>query len=143
MTLVDVNILVYVTNTDTIHHERVRTWWESLLASGETVLIPFVVLAGYVRVTTNHRTMSRPATVDEALGYVHEWLSLPQVRSISEPPDWLTLFAQQLIEAGEGGNLVTDAHLAAIAIGNGAKLASCDVDFARFSKLRWVNPLAA
>jgi predicted nucleic acid-binding protein len=39
-------------------------------------------------------------------------------------------------------NLVTDAHLAALAIEHGCELASTDADFARFPKLKWRNPLA-
>jgi hypothetical protein len=41
------------------------------------------------------------------------------------------------------GNLVTDAHLAALAIEHGLILCSVDGDFARFPNLRWQNPLAA
>jgi predicted nucleic acid-binding protein len=39
-------------------------------------------------------------------------------------------------------NLVTDAHLAALAIEHGCELASTDSDFARFPKLKWRNPLS-
>jgi len=39
-------------------------------------------------------------------------------------------------------NLVTDAHLAALAIEHGCELASTNSDFARFSKVKWINPLA-
>jgi predicted nucleic acid-binding protein len=39
-------------------------------------------------------------------------------------------------------NLVTDAHLAALAIEHGCELASTDADFARFPKLKWRNPLS-
>ena len=44
--------------------------------------------------------------------------------------------------AGHGGNLTSDAHLAALAVEHGADFYSCDWDFARFKGLRWVNPLA-
>jgi predicted nucleic acid-binding protein len=37
---------------------------------------------------------------------------------------------------------VTDAVLAALAIENGAVLASTDQDFRRFPELRWTNPLS-
>lgn len=38
------------------------------------------------------------------------------------------------------GNLVTDAHLAALAIEHGTTICSFDSDFARFPELRWINP---
>ena len=44
---------------------------------------------------------------------------------------------------GVRANLVHDAHLAALAIEHGLILCSTDGDFARFSGLRWQNPLAA
>ena len=40
------------------------------------------------------------------------------------------------------GNLVPDAHLAAIAIEHGLEVCSADSDFARFTEIRWRNPLA-
>ncbi|MGQ0642079.1 MAG: PIN domain-containing protein [Gemmatimonadaceae bacterium] len=40
-----------------------------------------------------------------------------------------------------GKNLTSDAHLAALAMENGAELVSTDADFARFRHLRLVNPL--
>jgi predicted nucleic acid-binding protein len=40
------------------------------------------------------------------------------------------------------GNLIPDAHLAALAIQHGLTVCSADTDFARFSEIRWLNPLA-
>jgi uncharacterized protein len=48
-----------------------------------------------------------------------------------------------LLPLGTAGNLTTDAHLAALAIEHDAQLCSCDTDFARFSGLRWTDPLQA
>lgn len=143
MTLVDVNVLVYVSNRDSPNHERTRVWWETVLQSGELIALPCLVIAGFVRVVTNRSTSRDPLTPTEALSVGDEWLALPNVRVVGEAAEFWTLFKQLITEAGRAGNLVTDAHLAAIAIGNGAKLASCDTDFARFSKLRWINPLVA
>ena len=43
--------------------------------------------------------------------------------------------------APDEGHLVTDAHLAAIAVEHGCELMSTDLDFSRFPGLRWRNPL--
>jgi uncharacterized protein len=40
------------------------------------------------------------------------------------------------------GNIVSDAHLAALAIEHGLEVCSNDSDFARFSEVRWINPVA-
>lgn len=44
-------------------------------------------------------------------------------------------------EAGVTGNLVPDAHLAALAVEHACILCSTDGDFARFTSIRWQNPL--
>jgi uncharacterized protein len=46
-----------------------------------------------------------------------------------------------LLHSGVAANITTDAHLAALAIENGATLYSADNDFARFKTLNWKNPL--
>jgi predicted nucleic acid-binding protein len=46
-----------------------------------------------------------------------------------------------LQQAGVGGNLVTDAQLAALAIEHHAVLHTADTDFLRFPGVRWFNPI--
>jgi predicted nucleic acid-binding protein len=41
---------------------------------------------------------------------------------------------------GTGGNLVNDAHLAALAVEHRAGIVSYDSDFGRFDKVRWHRP---
>ena len=51
-----------------------------------------------------------------------------------------TLLRQLRGSLGTAGNLVTDAHLAALAIEHRAELNSCDTDFR--APLRWTDPIA-
>jgi predicted nucleic acid-binding protein len=50
------------------------------------------------------------------------------------------LLAALLRETGAAGNLVNDAHLAALAIEHDAVLVSFDADYGRFHGLRWEPP---
>jgi uncharacterized protein len=50
------------------------------------------------------------------------------------------VFGQLLLLPGIRGNLVHDAHLAALSVEHGLMLCSTDGDFARFPGLRWHNP---
>ncbi|MEM6330156.1 MAG: type II toxin-antitoxin system VapC family toxin [Planctomycetota bacterium] len=143
MQLIDVNILVYALNQRSPHHKVVYEWWQSALTSGQPIALTWAVLVGFARLATLPRVMPRPLSVPQAVGEIQGWLRHPNTLLVSEADNHDSLLFELLTEAGRGGNLVTDAHLAALAIGNGAALASCDTDFARFSKLRWVNPLAA
>ena len=48
---------------------------------------------------------------------------------------------RNLVAAGVGANLVTDAHIATLAMEYQAEVHSNDSDFGRFPGLRWRNPL--
>ena len=54
----------------------------------------------------------------------------------------MVFFGESLAAVGMGGNLVPDAHIAALAIEYEAEVHTNDGDFARFPGLRWRNPLA-
>ena len=60
---------------------------------------------------------------------------------IEPGPDHLTIMTEMLAAAGRGGNLVPDAHIAALAIQHDAEIHTNDRDFSRFPGLRWSNPL--
>ncbi len=94
-----------------------------------------------VRIATNPRALTNPFTLDAALSLVGEWLALPGVRVLHPTPVHERHFAEQCRASNATGNLVTDAHLAALAVEHDCGLASNDTDFARFPGLRWVNPL--
>lgn len=140
MKLVDVNVLLYAVNPDSDPNGTVRRWWERALTADESIGLPWMVLAGFLRISTNPRVYPQPATVDEALGEIDRWLTIDVVTTIAEKPDHWRVFRDIVSETGTAGNLTTDAHLAALAITHDATLVSCDTDFARFSGLRWQDP---
>lgn len=141
MKLVDTNVLVYAVAQDAPHHERSRAWLVASLNGAETVLLPWLSLIGFVRIVTNPRINGSPLSIDRALGIVASWLTLPPV--ITPEPD--LRHPQRLLEllsaaGGSGGNLVNDAHLAALAVQHGATVVTFDNDFGRFPGVRWESP---
>ncbi|MGF1483561.1 MAG: PIN domain-containing protein [Opitutales bacterium] len=69
------------------------------------------------------------------------WLSAPNVW-ISSPTTRHREILQSVIEDSyASGNLLMDAHLAALALEHGLILCSSDRDFARFPQLRWENTI--
>jgi len=96
----------------------------------------------FVRIVTNRKVLGNPFTLDEALEIVRGWLALPGVIVIGPGTDHLAHFEAVCRSVQATGNLITDAHLAALAIEHGCELASCDTDFGKFPGLRWINPLA-
>jgi toxin-antitoxin system PIN domain toxin len=140
--LLDLNLLLYAVNRDSAHHRPAKRWLEEALVGDERVALPWVVLCGFLRVSTNGRIFPSPLEPEQAIGLVDGWLARPNV-VVANPGDehWIILRAL-LRESGTAANLTTDAHLAALAIEHGAVLCSTDSDFARFRGLRWANPLA-
>ncbi len=142
MKLPDLNLLLYAIDERASHHERARVWLEEALSSTEEIGFAWVVLLGFVRLTTSPAVFEQPLNVDEALDFVEEWLAQP-VAVVVHPTERHAAHLRDLLEPlGTAGNLTTDAHLAALAIEHGAELCSRDTDFSRFPGLRWRDPLA-
>lgn len=141
MIVPDVNLLVYAYNEAAPSHEQARRWWESLVNGTERVGIPWLVSAGFVRLLTHPSVRERPATPVQAVDYVEEWFRFSNVIPLNPGTEHLRLFRQALTDAGVGANLVTDAHVAALAMEHQAEVHSNDADFGRFPGLRWRNPL--
>jgi toxin-antitoxin system PIN domain toxin len=139
--LIDSNILVYAHVRSFPQHERARGWLDTQLSSNSPVGLPWPSLLGFLRITTNPRVLQNPESMAEAWGQVAAWLDC-EVAWIPQPTERHRTVLQSLLAApGVQGNLVPDAHLAALAIEHGLLLYSTDGDCARFPNLRWRNPL--
>jgi uncharacterized protein len=139
----DVNLLVYAYNVDAPHHDAARRWWESMMETDTPIGLPWVVALGFIRLMTHRSVLVRPVDPGTAVGHVRTWLEQPNVE-ILEPGDrHLALLQDLLAGLGTAGALTTDAHLAALAIEHRCELHSNDADFARFSGLRWRDPLTS
>lgn len=141
MIIPDVNLLVYAYNSDAPHHQQAKTWWEQGVRGRQPVAIPWVVALGFLRIMTSRAVLPRPMGVGTALGHVRSWLDQPTVLLLQPGPRHLGI----LTSFGEAGvltaALMTDAHIAALAIENQATVHSNDSDFSRFPGLHWTNPL--
>lgn len=141
MIIPDLNLIVYAHQAAAPMHREAKAWWDDLLNGNETVGIPWVVACGFIRIMTHPRIMSDPMPVEVAMDHLEAWFDQPAVNAIGPGSQHLTLLRGNLVDARVGGNLTTDAHLAAIAIEFQAELHSNDSDFGRFSGLKWRNPL--
>lgn len=143
MILIDANLLLYATISDYEKHAAARRWLEGRLNAPARVGLPWPSLLAFVRIATNARLFPRPLSVAEAWSRVVGWLALPNVWIPTETDQHAEILGSLLVEAGASGNLVPDAHLAALAIEHGLTLCSSDRDFTRFPSLRFENPIAA
>lgn len=143
MILVDANLLLYAEDSLSEHHASARTWWDSQLSGSAPVCLCWPVLTAFIRVGTNARLHQRPLTVKEAVRRVQSWIEQPCVRIIQPTENHWDILQRMLQEGSATANLVSDAHLAALAVEHNCELCSTDADFARFPGLNWHNPITA
>lgn len=141
MIVPDVNLLVYAYNQDAPHHAEAKRWWEGLLNSDTPVALPWVSVLGFIRLMTHRAVLMTPIAPAQAVAHARGWMARPNVEPLDPGVRHLDILHRLLTEIGVGGNLTTDAHLAALAIEHEAELYSNDTDFGRFPGLRWRNPL--
>jgi len=137
----DVNLLVYAVDSGSPHHTAASAWWRRVLNGPEPAGLPWVCVLALLRLITDPRVFTRPLDAEQALAVVEAWSAPPHVIPVEPTQRHLAILRGLLDVTGTAGGLVTDAHLAALAIEHGATLCSADADFGRFPGLRWRNPL--
>jgi len=141
MILPDANLLLYAYDQTNVFHDKARVWWEGLLDGTESVgLCPCVVFA-FLRIGTNPRAFEQPLHIDEATEIVDQWTAVSCVQVLSFTPEDVDCAMRLLERAGAGGNLTTDAQIAASALRFKATVDTADTDFVRFG-IDWRNPLS-
>ena len=141
MIVPDTNILIYAHNDRSEHNETAQRWWRDCLLGEDLIGLPWVVTMGFVRVTTHARILEEPLTLGQAMDFMDEWFEAPTVIPIDPGPNHLTYLRRNLEASGVGGNLVPDAHIAALAMEYQAEVHSHDSAFGRFPGLRWHDPI--
>ena len=141
MIIVDVNLLIYAVNEDAPYHQKAKAWLENAVSGTETVGLPWIVLLAFLRLTTKTGLFQKPLAVETAFDVIDAWLQQPSVTVPEPTTHHLRTLRDLVVPLGTGGNLTSDAHVAALAIEHSAQLCSADNDFSRFPRLRWRNPL--
>ncbi|MDA3939857.1 MAG: type II toxin-antitoxin system VapC family toxin [Spirochaetia bacterium] len=141
MIIPDLNLLIYSVNEQSSFHKKAKEWWEGCLNSNETVSLPWVVLLGFLRITTSPRVFSSPLSPVEAWDIMDSWIENSVTYIINPGSNHFQILKTLVLDSGTGGNLTTDAHLAALCIENNGVLYTADNDFKRFPSLKWVNPI--
>ena len=141
--LVDANLLLFAVDATARTHDRAARWLTDQLNGSRRVGMPWESLSAFLRISTHPRASGRPLSSEDAWRFVQEWLDAPTVWTPLPTEQHARVLGGLVRKYQLAGNLIPDAHLAAIAIEHGLQLYSADTDFARFAEIRWVNPLAA
>ena len=140
MNLVDANVLLYAVDEDAPLHSAAIGWLDAALAGREAVGFAWMVLLGFVRLSTHPGIFPSPLDPDQAFDVVESWLDQPASIVVDPTIRHLSVLRGLLTQLGTAANLVNDAHLAALAVEHGAEIVSFDADFARFQGVRWRRP---
>lgn len=140
MKLVDANVLLYAVNADAASHEPARRWLDTSLSGADTVAFAWVALLAFVRLSTKVGLFPSPLSVDGAMDRVDAWIAAGPAVVVEPTPRHGSVVRDLLRTVGVGGNLVSDAHLAALAIEHRCSVVSFDNDFSRFPGVDWVRP---
>lgn len=139
----DANVLLYASDRSSDRHVRALRFVESCAAGPEILCLAWPTLMAYLRIATHPRIFSAPLSPDEALGNISALISLPHVRSVAELDGFFDVYKHVSGEIPVRGNLVPDAHLAAILLQHGIRtLYTNDRDFQKFRSLDVRDPFA-
>lgn len=141
MILPDINLLLYAHDSRGANFPAASAWWQRCLDGPEPVGLAWVVVLGFIRISTNPRVYAEPQTPAAACATIAEWLTLPHYRLVDPAPGHFARLSANLEHLGVAGNLTTDAHLATLASESGYILHTTDADFSRFPTLKFLNPL--
>jgi len=140
---VDANVLLYASDRSSDRHERARRFIEACAAGPEILCLTWPTLMAYLRIATHPRIFVAPLSPDEALGNVAALVGLPHVRVVSEQEGFLDAYKRIAGHLPVRGNLVPDAHVAAILLQHGVRtLYTNDRDFRKFESLDARDPFS-
>jgi uncharacterized protein len=139
---IDVNILLYASDTDSPMHDRASNFLRQCVSGREVFCLAWVSLMSYLRMATHPAIFSRPLAHEEAARNIEALLAVPHCRVISEEERFWDRYRQVSQDLPIRGNLVPDAHLAALLSQHGVvTLYTHDRDFRRFDFLDVRDPL--
>jgi toxin-antitoxin system PIN domain toxin len=140
--IVDANVLLYAVNSSAEHHDASRRWLDGALSGADVVGLAWVPLLAFARLTTKHGLFPSPLTPEDAMAQVRDWCSAPSAVMVNPTARHADVLSKLVLGIGSGGNLINDAHLAALAIEHRARIVTYDNDFGRFDGVSWDVPEA-
>jgi toxin-antitoxin system PIN domain toxin len=143
MQAIDTNVLIYAEITTSEYHKTALTILTELSEGAIPWAIPWPCIYEFMRVATHPRVYHPPVPMAVALQDLQHLLQSPTLQLLSETSRHGEIMSGVLETSGVTGNLVHDAHIAALCIEHGiSEFISGDRDFARFSALNVTNPFS-
>ena len=139
----DVNLLLYSSDISSPFHARARSFLQSCMSQHDILYLSWPTIMGYLRIATHPSIFDEPLTPEEAMANMETLLNLPHCRCLAEEGGFWETWRATVGDVSVRGNLVPDAHLAALLRFHGVRrLYTHDRDFRRFDFLDVRDPLA-
>lgn len=143
MIAIDTNLLVYARRAEAPHHAKARRLLRTLAEGSRPWALPWPCVYEFLRVVTHPRVFDPPTRIETALEDLESLFDSPSLTLLGEGPSHPAAMRQALVAGRAAGNLVHDAHIAALLIENGIReFWTEDRDFNRFPGLKIVHPFA-
>lgn len=144
MIALDTNLLVYARRKELPEHAAARALLTTLAEGDEPWALAWPCVYEFLRVITHPRVFDPPTPVGRALEDLESLLESPSLVMLGEGPAHAGHLRRMVEGGGAAGNLIHDAHIAALAVEHGvSELWTADRDFSRFPGIRIRNPLDA
>lgn len=138
---VDANVLLYASDQHSPRHVVSRELLASLAAGPALVYLFWPVAMAYLRISTHPRIFERPLDPALARANLDALLDRPHVRCPGEGDGFWTMFRDTVAGDTIRGNLVPDAHIAALMRQHGVgTIWTADRDFRRFADIDARDP---
>jgi toxin-antitoxin system PIN domain toxin len=139
--VLDTNILVYARRKESAHHAVALRLLRGLAEGDAPWALPWPCVYEFLRVVTHPRVFDPPTSLEAALDDLDSLFQSPSLTLLAEGPSHPSHMIRALESGTATGNLVHDAHIAALATEHGAtELWTTDGDFSRFRELPSRNP---
>jgi uncharacterized protein len=138
---VDVNVLLYASDRSSPFAARAVEFLETCAAGSDVWCLAWPTVMGYLRMVTHPAICREPLAPEAAMQNVESLLRLPHVRTLGEDERFWDVYKDVVGEVPARGNLVPDAHLAALLRLHGVTtLYTNDKGFRRFDFLNVRDP---
>lgn len=139
----DVNLLLYSSDTSSPFHDRARSFLQSCMSGRDILYLGWPTIMSYLRIATHPSIFDEPLTPEEAMANVEALLNLPHSRCLVEEDGFWETWRATAGEVSVRGNLVPDAHLAALLRFHGVRrIYTHDRDLRKFDFLDVQDPFA-
>jgi len=140
---VDVNVLLYASDQAGPRYDEAIQFLLDRVSDPELFCICWTTLMSYIRISTHPSIFSHPLSPEEAFENIEGLLKQPRVRVLSEDDGFLAIYRKVSGNFPVRGNLVPDAHIAALLLQHGVrKIYTADSDFNKFEFLEVENPFS-